>query len=116
MLGAIAGDIIGSFYEHHPTKSVEFPLFHEHCRFTDDSVMTVAVAHAILENRNYAISMKDFGRSFTQSPGRNKGGPGDRVGDLSCTNRRKQANHPQRINGTIRLRSEPKYRTDQTVL
>jgi ADP-ribosylglycohydrolase len=64
MLGAIAGDIIGSFYEHHPTKSVEFPLFHEHCRFTDDSVMTLAVAHAILGNRNYGISMKDFGRRY----------------------------------------------------
>jgi ADP-ribosylglycohydrolase len=64
MLGAIAGDIIGSFYEHHPTKSVEFPLFHEHCRFTDDSVMTVAVAHAILENRDYGMWMKDFGRKY----------------------------------------------------
>jgi ADP-ribosylglycohydrolase len=64
MLGAIAGDIIGSFYEHHPTKSVEFTLFHEHCRFTDDSVMTVAVAHAILENHNYGIAMKEFGRRY----------------------------------------------------
>lgn len=49
MLGAIAGDVIGSFYEHHPTKSVDFKLFHERSRFTDDSVMTVAVAQAILE-------------------------------------------------------------------
>jgi ADP-ribosylglycohydrolase len=64
MLGAIAGDIIGSFYEHHPTKSVEFPLFPERCRFTDDSVMTVAVAHAVLENRDYGSSMKHFGRRY----------------------------------------------------
>src|SRR6478672_7891057 len=64
MLGAIAGDVIGSFYEHHPTKSIEFPLFHEHSRFTDDSVMTVAVAYAILENVQYGMSMKDFGRKY----------------------------------------------------
>jgi ADP-ribosylglycohydrolase len=67
MLGAIAGDIIGSFYEHHPTKSVEFPLFHEHSRFTDDSVMTVAIANAILENRDYGTSMKDFGRRYSNA-------------------------------------------------
>ena len=64
MLGAIAGDVIGSFYEHHPIKITEFPLFHEHSCFTDDSVMTVAVANAILENVNYGVSMKDFGGKF----------------------------------------------------
>src|SRR5262245_23811279 len=64
MLGAIAGDVIGSFYEHHPIKITEFPLFHEHARFTDDSVMTVAVANAILENVDYGISMRDFGRQY----------------------------------------------------
>jgi len=64
MLGAIAGDVIGSVYEHHPIKITEFPLFHEHSCFTDDSVMTIAVANAILENVNYGVSMKDFGRKF----------------------------------------------------
>jgi hypothetical protein len=47
MLGAIAGDIIGSVYEHHPIKTKEFPLFHPHCRFTDDSVLTIAIAKTI---------------------------------------------------------------------
>jgi len=64
MLGAIAGDVIGSWYEHHPTKSTEFPLFHDRSRFTDDSVMTVAVAHAILEGIDYGASMKNFGRKY----------------------------------------------------
>jgi ADP-ribosylglycohydrolase len=64
MLSAIAGDVIGSFYEHHPTKSMLFPLFHDRSRFTDDSVMTVAVAHAILENGDYGVSMKNFGRKY----------------------------------------------------
>lgn len=49
MLGAIAGDIIGSIYEHNPIKTTDFPLFQESCRFTDDTVMTVAVARALME-------------------------------------------------------------------
>lgn len=49
MLGAITGDIIGSIYEHNPLKTTDFPLFHENCSFTDDTVMTVAVARALME-------------------------------------------------------------------
>ena len=64
LLGAIAGDVIGSLYEHHPNKDTEFPLFHEHSRFTDDSVMTFVVAHAIVENVSYGISMKLFGHKY----------------------------------------------------
>jgi len=45
MLGAIGGDIIGSVYEHRGIETKEFPLFDPLCRFTDDSVLTVAVAH-----------------------------------------------------------------------
>lgn len=48
MIGAIAGDIIGSYYEAFPTKDSDFPLCHEDCRFTDDTVLTVAVADWIL--------------------------------------------------------------------
>lgn len=64
MLGAIAGDIIGSVYEFHPIKSEEFPLFSCGCSFTDDTVMMVAVAQAILEGGDYAASMKAFGRRY----------------------------------------------------
>ena len=52
MIGAIAGDIIGSVYEHHPIKTKDFPLFGPGCRFTDDSVLTVAVADSILTGRS----------------------------------------------------------------
>ena len=38
MLGAIAGDVIGSVFEHHPIKSISFPLFSRLSRFTDDTV------------------------------------------------------------------------------
>lgn len=50
MIGAIAGDIIGSVYEANPIKSTSFPLFSPHSRFTDDTVLTVAVAFSILNN------------------------------------------------------------------
>lgn len=64
MLGAIAGDIIGSVYEHAPIKTKDFPLFGPHSRFTDDSVLTVAVADAILHGRSYLEAVRDFGRRY----------------------------------------------------
>lgn len=64
MIGAIAGDIIGSVYEHRPIKTKEFPLFHRQCCFTDDSVLTVAVASAILGDRNYLQALRDIGRRY----------------------------------------------------
>jgi ADP-ribosylglycohydrolase len=60
MLGAIAGDIIGSVYEHHPIKSTDFPLFVEASRFTDDTVLTCAVADAILHHRPYADVILEY--------------------------------------------------------
>jgi len=64
MLGAIAGDVIGSAYEHSRMKTMNIPLFQTHSRFTDDTVMTVAVADAILRSTDYAESMKSFGRRY----------------------------------------------------
>ena len=62
MLGVIAGDVIGSVHEHARTKSVDFPLFDPLCRFTDDTVLTVATAHAILTGTSYEVAYRDFGR------------------------------------------------------
>jgi ADP-ribosylglycohydrolase len=64
MIGAIAGDIIGSVYEHHPIKTKTFPLFHPQCRFTDDSVLTIAVANAILEDGDYFNAVRRLGRKY----------------------------------------------------
>jgi ADP-ribosylglycohydrolase len=47
--GALAGDIIGSVYEQDGIKTIDFPLFDERCRFTDDTVLTVATAEELLE-------------------------------------------------------------------
>lgn len=64
MLGAIAGDIIGSVYERHRIKTTEFPLFNEQSRFTDDTVLTIAVAYAILNDVTYVTALRGFGRRY----------------------------------------------------
>jgi ADP-ribosylglycohydrolase len=64
MIGVIAGDIIGSIYEHDPTKSADFPLFQPACRFTDDTVLTIATASAILEGTSYGAAYRRFGRRY----------------------------------------------------
>jgi ADP-ribosylglycohydrolase len=64
MLGAIAGDIIGSIYEFAPIKSKDFPLFDPRCRFTDDTVLTVAVARAILTGTGYRENLLELGRRY----------------------------------------------------
>ncbi len=64
MIGAIAGDIIGSVYERNQIKTKDFPLFHTECRFTDDTVLTVAVADAILAGRPYKQSVHEIGRRY----------------------------------------------------
>lgn len=64
MLGAIAGDVIGSVYERRPVKTTDFPLFGKNNRFTDDTVLTVAVAQAILEEVDYATALQSFARRY----------------------------------------------------
>jgi ADP-ribosylglycohydrolase len=64
MLGAVAGDVIGSVFERFPIKTTEFPLFTRLSTFTDDTVLTVAVADAILNDREYAETLKIYGRSY----------------------------------------------------
>jgi ADP-ribosylglycohydrolase len=70
MIGAIAGDIIGSIYEVHNTNRVDFPLFVEGCTFTDDTVLTVAVADAILNHSDYGEKLREYFKLF---PGRGYG-------------------------------------------
>jgi ADP-ribosylglycohydrolase len=60
MIGAIAGDIIGSVYERRGIKSKDFPLFSQGCRFTDDSVLTIALADTIITGTGYEKLMKEY--------------------------------------------------------
>lgn len=72
MKGAIIGDIVGSIYEFHNIKTKEFPLFAERNKFTDDTVMTCAVADGIMyamKNETdlwdtLAEFMHDYGRTY----------------------------------------------------
>lgn len=49
MIGAIIGDIAGSTYEFHSIKTKDFPLFAPGSSYTDDSLMSVAVASALMQ-------------------------------------------------------------------
>jgi len=69
--GALTGDIVGSIYEWNNIKTTEFPLFQGHCHFTDDSVLTVALAESILTGERYERVMK---RYFNRYPEAGYGG------------------------------------------
>lgn len=69
MLGALVGDIVGSIYEFRNTKSVDFELFDYGSNFTDDSVMTLAVAKWLLEDKAHTIQhlircMQELGNRY----------------------------------------------------
>jgi len=71
MLGAIAGDIIGSIYEAAPIKTRRFPLFGAGVAFTDDTVCTVAIADALMSGGDPAHYLRTYVRRY---PGRGYGG------------------------------------------
>jgi ADP-ribosylglycohydrolase len=64
MIGAIVGDVVGSVYEWDRIKTKNFPLLQKQCTFTDDSVLTVAVAEAILTGRSYADTIRRLGSQY----------------------------------------------------
>ena len=67
MIGAIAGDIIGSVYEGHNIKRTDFPLFGPWNRFTDDTVLTVAVADAIMTGAPYSEKLREYYRYYPRA-------------------------------------------------
>lgn len=65
MIGAVAGDIIGSVYEGAaPRAKDSFPLFVSGSTFTDDTVLTIAVANAVRESKEYAAAIREWGRRY----------------------------------------------------
>jgi ADP-ribosylglycohydrolase len=67
VIGAIAGDVIGSVHEGRPAKAKDFPLFVAGSRFTDDTVLTVAVASAIRTGVDYRTSIRRWGRRYPRA-------------------------------------------------
>lgn len=62
--GAVAGDVVGSVHEHRPHRSEDFPLLVPASRFTDDTVLTAAVARAVVAGEDYAAALRRFGRAY----------------------------------------------------
>lgn len=71
IIGAVIGDVIGSVFEWNNVKTTEFELFNPHCEFTDDTVLTIAVADSILNRKDFAKTIWEYGRKY---PGRGYGG------------------------------------------
>ena len=71
MLGAIAGDVIGSVFEWDNVKNLRFPLFSAESTFTDDTVLTIAVADAFLNGKDYSGFIRRYARAY---PNRGYGG------------------------------------------
>ena len=71
MLGAIIGDIVGSRFEFDeiPTDNFELFLDKPRCDYTDDTIMTIAVADAILNHRSYSEALHDWGRRYPNPKG-----------------------------------------------
>ncbi len=70
MYGAILGDIVGSKFEFskpHGFNHKKVPLFTNGCRFTDDTVLTVATKYAILNDIPYAKAYHKFGRLYRKA-------------------------------------------------
>ena len=67
LLGALAGDMIGAPYEFEGMKSTDFPLFSVYSTLTDDSVLTLAVADAILNGRNYLEYIRKYALAYPNS-------------------------------------------------
>lgn len=64
MIGAISGDVIGSVHEGAPPTAKNFPLFVPGSRFTDDTVLTIAVASAIREGTEFGTTIRRWGQRY----------------------------------------------------
>jgi ADP-ribosylglycohydrolase len=67
MIGAIIGDIIGSVYEWNNIKTKHFQLFSPECTFTDDTVMTLAIAEGLMNGcsaASFIKAMKKYGHIY----------------------------------------------------
>ncbi len=71
MLGAIIGDIVGSRFEWNNNKTKHFEFLNDKCFFTDDSVMTLSIAKAILNAEPDYIDLSSLSIKYMQEIGRN---------------------------------------------
>ena len=69
LYGALGGDLIGSFYEEYGrcVDSLDFPLFKNGCRLTDDSILTLATADKLLNGNDYVMSYRKWAQRYPNS-------------------------------------------------
>ncbi len=67
LIGAICGDIIGSWYEFSPTKDRDFELFHSASRFTDDTVCSIAIADALMDGNDFVGKLQHWCRKYPKA-------------------------------------------------
>lgn len=64
MLGAIIGDICGSTYEFEPANGYDFELFNEDSTFTDDTILSLAVVDAMINNLDLAQTLANYAHKY----------------------------------------------------
>ena len=64
MLGSVIGDIVGSRYEFHNIKTKEFSLFDDSCCFTDDTILTCAVAEHLISNKPIDVTLRKWALKY----------------------------------------------------
>lgn len=64
ILGAIAGDVIGSIYEFNPIKTTNFEMVQPNMFYTDDSILTIAIADALLNKKDFGKSLWEYGNKY----------------------------------------------------
>lgn len=69
MIGALLGDIVGSVFERSPIKTTQFDFFSPTSRYTDESVLTIAIAHAINTAQAYQFNIRRFAKDNADVPG-----------------------------------------------
>ena len=69
MIGAIIGDIVGSRFEFSDAPTEGFDLFTPECSFTDDTVCTIAIADAILNEKPYKDTLHEWCRKYPNPKG-----------------------------------------------
>ncbi len=70
MIGAAIGDVAGSRFEFHNHKSKDFPLFTPNCHFTDDTVMTAAIAVAVMAHKEHNVPLDKMATLWMRKIGR----------------------------------------------
>lgn len=64
VMGAVCGDIIGSWFERHSTKRTDFEMFANPCGFTDDTVCTIGIACALIHDEPFDKWLRVWCRKY----------------------------------------------------